>query len=75
MVVTRRSPGREYNEIMSKWRKLQLAWRFRRSLWKYRKLIRHRKALLAGGLAGVVTLVVLRSASPRRQWFRIAAIR
>jgi len=38
---------------MTSWRKLRLA-------WKYRKLIRHRKAILAGALcAGVVTIAVV----------------
>jgi hypothetical protein len=54
---------------MSPLRKLELAWKYRGPLWKYRKLLRYRKQILfaAAGLgAGVVTIAVLRSASPRR---------
>ncbi len=45
---------------MTKLRKLQLA-------WKYRKLIRHRKAILAGALcAGIVAVVVVVATRPTR---------
>jgi hypothetical protein len=49
---------------MTALRKLELAWKFRRQLWKYRKLIRHRKAILAGVLTGAVVVVAIRT----RRW-------
>ena len=38
---------------MTRWQKIRLG-------WKYRKLLRHRKAILAGAIcAGVVAIVVI----------------